>query len=175
MAVALLYAGGALEALLAGSGARLLPIGKSGRWHVAGPLARLRRLFINEQPDLVYAFLPTQTTLAALILPSRLQAKLVFGLRAGGMQLDRYDTLSALTYRSEVWLSRRADLIIANARAVRADAVARGLPEERIAVVPNGIDTDTMCPIPPPDARSATRGGLRTTLSSSAALRGSTR
>jgi glycosyltransferase involved in cell wall biosynthesis len=148
VAVALLYAGGALEALLDGSGARLLPIGKSGRWHVAGPLARLRRLFVDERPDLVYAFLPTQTTLAALMLPARPQAKLVFGLRAGGMQLDRYDALSALTYRSEAWLARRADLVIANARAVRADAVARGLPEDRIAVVPNGIDTDTMRPDP---------------------------
>ena len=56
--------------------------------------------------------------------------------------------MSALTYRSETWLSRRADLIVANARAVRADAVARGLPEDRIAVVPNGIETDTMRPDP---------------------------
>ena len=84
-------AAGAREALLHGSGARLLPIGKSGRWHVAGPLARLRRLFVDERPDLVYAFLPTQTTLAALVLPARLRAKLVFGLRAGATQLDRYD------------------------------------------------------------------------------------
>jgi glycosyltransferase involved in cell wall biosynthesis len=54
--------------------------------------------------------------------------------------------LSALTYRSEAWLSRRADLIIANARAVRADAIVRGLPIDRIAVVPNGIDTEMMRP-----------------------------
>lgn len=144
--VAVLYAGGALEALLGGSGARLLAAGKSSRWHALAPLARLRRIFLNERPDLVYAFLPTQTTLAALLLPRRLKTKLVFGLRAAGMQPEHYDALSALTYRSEVWLSRRADLLIANARAVRADAVARGLPADRIAVVPNGIDTETMRP-----------------------------
>src|SRR3954468_17751249 len=63
---------------------------------------------------------------------------------AGGMQLRHYDALNALTYRSEAWLSRRADLIIANAHAVRADAIARGLPADRIVVVPNGIDTDLM-------------------------------
>jgi glycosyltransferase involved in cell wall biosynthesis len=145
VAIVVLYAGGALETLL-DSGVRLLPIGKHGRWDVAAPLARLRRLFISEHPDLVYAFLPTQTTLGALLLPPRLKTKLVFGLRAGGMQLDRYDALSAFTYRSEVWLARRADLLIANARAVRTDAVARGLPADRIAVVSNGIDTDTMRP-----------------------------
>jgi glycosyltransferase involved in cell wall biosynthesis len=62
------------------------------------------------------------------------------------MQLDHYDALNALTYRSEAWLSGRADLIIANARAVRADAIARGLPADRIAVVANGIDTNLMRP-----------------------------
>jgi glycosyltransferase involved in cell wall biosynthesis len=148
VAVVVLYAGGALEALLAGSGARLLSIGKSSRWHAIAPLARLRRLFLSERPHLVYAFLPAQTTIAALLLllPPRLDSKLVFGLRAGGMQLGHYDALNALTYRSEAWLSRRADLAIANARAVRADAIRRGLPPERIAVVPNGIDTETMRP-----------------------------
>ena len=145
-AVAVLYAGGALEASLAGSGARLISIEKTSRWDVVAPLARLRRLFVSERPDLVYAFLPTQTTLAALLLPARLETKLVLGLRAGGMQLDRYDALNGLSYRTEAWLSRRADLIIANARAVRADAAGRGLPAERIAVVPNGIDTDAMRP-----------------------------
>src|SRR5262249_13130542 len=49
-----------------------------------------------------------------------------------------------LTYRSEVWLSRRADLAIANARTVRADAIRRGLPPDRIAVIMNGIDADAM-------------------------------
>src|SRR5262245_59490353 len=146
VAVAVLYAGGALEALLADSGVRLLPIGKSSRWHALAALSRLRPLFVAQGPDLVYAFLPTQTTLAALLLPPRCKAKLVFGVRAGGMQLAHYDTLSALTYRTEVWLSRRAHLVIANARAVRADAVARGLPRDRIAVVPNGIDTEMMQP-----------------------------
>src|SRR5882757_5482467 len=43
VAVAVLYAGGALEKLLGESGARLLSIGKSRRWDVVGPLAKLRR------------------------------------------------------------------------------------------------------------------------------------
>ena len=135
VAVIVLYADGALEALLGTSGVRVLSIGKSSRWHAFAPLARLRRLFLSERPDLVYAFLPTQTTLAALLLPPRLKTKLVFGLRAGGVQLDQYDALNALTYRSEAWLSRRADLAIANARAVRADAIKRGLPADRKSVV----------------------------------------
>ena len=148
VAVVVLYTGGLLEALLAGSGARLHSIGKSSRWHAIAPLTRLRRLFLSERPHLIYAFLPAQTTIAALLLllPPRLETKLVCGLRAAAMELDHYDALNALTYRSEAWLSRHADLVIANARAVRADAIRRGLPPERIAIVPNGIDTETMRP-----------------------------
>jgi glycosyltransferase involved in cell wall biosynthesis len=142
--VVVLYAGGALEALLAGTGVRLLSLGKSSRWHAIAPLRQLRRLFLSERPHVIYAFLPAQTTLAALL--PRGETKLVFGLRAAGMQPEHYDALSALTYRSEAWLARRADLIIANARAVRANAIARGLPADRIAVVPNGIDTEIMRP-----------------------------
>ena len=144
VAVVVLYAGGALEALREGSGARCLSIGKSSRWDALAPLARLRQGFLSEHPDLVYAFLPTQTTLATLLLPPRLKSKLVFGLRAGGVQLDQYDALNALTYRAEAWLSRRADLAVANARAVRIDAIRRGFAGDRIAVVMNGIDVDAM-------------------------------
>jgi glycosyltransferase involved in cell wall biosynthesis len=144
VAVVLLYAGGALEALLEGSSVRCLSIDKSSRWHALAPLARLRRVFLSERPDLVYAFLPTQTALATLLLPPRLKSKLVFGLRAGGVQLDQYDALNALTYRAEAWLSRRADLAIANAQAVRADAVRRGFAADRVAVVMNGIDVEAM-------------------------------
>jgi Glycosyltransferase Family 4 len=82
VSVAVLYAGGAMERMLEGSGVRLLAIGKSSRWHVAAPLTRLRRLFVDENPDIIYAFLPTQTALAALVLPRGLRTKLVFGLRA---------------------------------------------------------------------------------------------
>jgi glycosyltransferase involved in cell wall biosynthesis len=80
---------------------------------------------------------------------------MVFGLRAGGMQLDKYDALSALSYRAEALLARRADLIVANAQTVRADAARRGIDPARIAVVSNGIDTDAFRP--DPAARAALR------------------
>jgi glycosyltransferase involved in cell wall biosynthesis len=153
VAVVLLYGGGALEALLRGSAVRVLAVGKTGRWDVIGPLLRLRRLFATESADILYAFLPMQTVLAALLCPAA--TKLVFGLRAGGMRLDRYDGLSTWSYRLEALLSRRADLIVANAQAIRADAARRGIDRARIAVVPNGVDTDIFRP--DPAARAALR------------------
>lgn len=146
VAIAVLYPGGTLEALLQDSPVRILSLAKSNRWHIAAPIARLFRLFRTERPDVIYAFLPMQTTLASLLLPPFSSTRLVFGLRSGMMDASRYDRLQALAYKSEVWLSRRADLIVANAEAIRADAVARGLPADRITVVPNGIDTAAMVP-----------------------------
>jgi glycosyltransferase involved in cell wall biosynthesis len=140
-----LYPGGALAGDFAGS-VRLRHLEKRGRWDVVSPLIELRRLLRAEHPDVLYAFLPTQTAIAAALLPRGLRTRLVFGVRAGALKLKHYDTLSRLLYRLEARLSKRADLVIANAQAARVDAVARGFPANRMAVVPNGIDTNRMKP-----------------------------
>jgi glycosyltransferase involved in cell wall biosynthesis len=146
VSVAVFYTGHEIEAARRANAFRVVPLGKAGRWDVAGPLKRLRRLLREERPDVLYAFQPTQAALAALLVPKRRKLRLVFGIRAAAMQADRYDPLSALSYRLEAWLSRRADLIIANARAGRDDAIRRGMPGDRLAVVPNGIDTGAIRP-----------------------------
>jgi glycosyltransferase involved in cell wall biosynthesis len=143
---AVFYTGKEIELTPSQSAMRVVALGKSGRWDVIGPLTRLRRLMLTERPDVIYALLPMQTTLAALLRPRRLGARLVFGIRGSEVEADRYDALIALTYRLEAWLARRADLIIANADAGRADAISRGFPTDRIAVIANGIDTDLMRP-----------------------------
>jgi glycosyltransferase involved in cell wall biosynthesis len=157
--VALLYSGYPTEATLERAGVRIVRLNKRSRWDVAGPVVRLWRLFLAERADAIYSFLPTQTTLAALLLPPWSRTRLVFGVRSAAMELDKYDALSALSYRLETLLSRRADLVITNARAARADAIARGLPADRIAVIANGIDTETMRP--DPAARRALRATWR--------------
>jgi glycosyltransferase involved in cell wall biosynthesis len=140
IAVVMFYGGGPNEKALAGVGVRLIELRKSSRWDVVGPFARLWSIIRAERPNVLYAFLPTQTTLAALLAPFGTKTRLVLGVRSAGMQADHYDVLSALIYRLEVTLSRRADLIIANAEAARIDAIKRGMAGERIVVIPNGID-----------------------------------
>jgi glycosyltransferase involved in cell wall biosynthesis len=143
---AVFYTGKEIELTPSQSAMRVVALGKSGRWDVVGPLTRLRRLMLTERPDVIYAFLPMQTVLAALLRPRRLAARLVFGIRGAAVEADRYHALIALTYRLEALLARRADLIIANADAGRADAISRGFPSDRIAVIANGIDTVLMRP-----------------------------
>jgi glycosyltransferase involved in cell wall biosynthesis len=135
-----LYGGGALEAQLADSQVRLVAIGKKSRWDVFGPLQRLRELFVTEGADVIYAFLPMQNVLAAMLRPKGIP--LVFGARASDMQMAHYDRLSAWSYRAEAMLSGCADLIIANAESFRDAAAARGFRNEEITVIPNAIDTD---------------------------------
>jgi glycosyltransferase involved in cell wall biosynthesis len=72
----------------------------------------------------------------------------VFGLRASGVKTEQYGWLSTLAYRLEASLSGRAALVIANSSAGRDDAVARGIRPEKIAVVPNGVDTQSVRPDP---------------------------
>ena len=141
---AVFYTGKEIELTPSRLAMRVVALGKSGRWDVVGPLTRLRRLMLAERPDVIYAFLPMQTVLTALLRPRRLAARLVFGIRSAGVEPNRYDALIALTYRLEALLARRADLIIANADAGRADAISRGFPSDRITVIANGIDTEVM-------------------------------
>jgi glycosyltransferase involved in cell wall biosynthesis len=148
VAVVVFYTGSEIDVFRQDTSVRVLSLSKSGRWDALAPLLRLRQLIVKERPDVLYAFQPTQSALSALLLPFGQSTKLVFGVRAAGMEVARYDSLSALAYRLEVWLSRRADLIIANGHAVRADTITRGVHARRIAVVPNGIDTQTMRPDP---------------------------
>jgi glycosyltransferase involved in cell wall biosynthesis len=131
---------------LAESGVRVVSLAKRHRWDVFGPLWRLVHALLAERPDVLYAFLPAQTVLSALLLPPWLRTKIVFGVRSADMQLDHYDALSAIVHRLEAWLSLRADLIIANAGAGKLSAIRRGMPPKRVVVIPNGIDTEAMRP-----------------------------
>src|SRR5262245_64007673 len=91
--IAIFYASDETEMARRNSALRVVPLGKAGRWHAIRPLTQLRRLLVREQPDILYAYLPMQTALAALLLPLRQRTRLVFGIRAAGMRGDHYDLL----------------------------------------------------------------------------------
>lgn len=120
---------------------------KRGRWDVIGFLRSLFRVLDEEQPDVLYAFLPVATLLACLPRLRSRKPKLAWGVRASDMDLARYDWLSRLTYWIERRLSRCPNLIIANSAAGRRYAVSRGFPDnDRFIVIPNGIDVEHFQP-----------------------------
>jgi glycosyltransferase involved in cell wall biosynthesis len=120
---------------------------KRGRWDLMGFLRNLFRALEEEQPDVLYAFLPVANLLACLTRLRSRKLKLAWGVRASDMDLARYDWLSWFTYWLERRFSRCPDLIIANSEAGRRYAVSRGFRDnDRFIVIPNGIDVEQFRP-----------------------------
>src|SRR5205807_876066 len=98
--------------------------------------AKLREL----RPDILHSYLVEPNILAASLKPVLPSCRVVWGIRATTLDMAHYDRFLATTTRVEARLSRAADLIIANSEAGARDAVKRGFPQDRVKVIPNGID-----------------------------------
>jgi glycosyltransferase involved in cell wall biosynthesis len=128
-------------------------LGKRGRWDVIGFLRSLFRVLDDEQPDVLYAFMPVANLLACLTRLRLPKLKVTWGVRASNA---RYDWLARVSYWLECRFSRCPDLIIANSAAGRRYAVSCGFPDnDRFIVIRNGIDVEQFRP----DARL--RGAVR--------------
>jgi len=129
---------------------------KRGRWDMIGFLSSLFRALDEEQPDVLYGFLPVANLVACLTRLRSPKPKLAWGVRASDVDLARYDWLSGLTYWLERRLSRCPDLIVSNSKSGRRHAVSHGFPDNnRFIVIPNGIDVEHFRP--DPRLRSALR------------------
>jgi glycosyltransferase involved in cell wall biosynthesis len=141
VAVALFYGGGVYEAELLEAGVRVINLDKNGRWDLLPFLNRVVRLLRKERPAVIHSYLGVPNILATvlkLLLPG---TRIVWGVRASNVDLSRYDWLTRVAYAVECRLARFADLIVANSHAGKRHAAANGFPEDKIVVIPNGIDT----------------------------------
>lgn len=146
VAVMVFYSNGGLEKELHESGIPVFDLRKSGRWDVLPFFVRAAHVVWKLKPNVIYGFLSTPNILTGLLKPISTRARVVWGVRASNVDLDRYDWLSRLSYRIECRLSRFADLIICNSRAGLEFAAAHGFPRGRMTVIPNGIDTERFKP-----------------------------
>jgi glycosyltransferase involved in cell wall biosynthesis len=160
VSVAVFFGGGVYEAELAEAGVRVINLGKQGRWDILAFLSRLVRLLRKERPTVLHSYLGVPNILAAALKPLLPGTRIVWGVRASNVDLSRYDWLSRLVYALERRLARFADLIIANSRAGKRHAVANDFPEDKIVVIPNGIDTDYFRPDPEGRRRVRSAWGL---------------
>lgn len=142
VSVAVFYGGGVYVAELAGAGVRVINLGKQGRWDILPFLNRLVGLLRKERPEVLHSYLSVPNVLVAVLKPLLQGTRIVWGVRASNVDLSRYDWLSSLAYALERRLARFADCIISNSDAGKRYAVANGFPEDKMKVIPNGIDTD---------------------------------
>jgi glycosyltransferase involved in cell wall biosynthesis len=158
--VAVFYGGTILEPELLAAGVRLCHLHKQKRWEVLSFWGRLLQLTRRENPDVLYSYLPEANLPAILLKPFCRSQRIVWGVRASNVDLQLYDWAARLTFRAECLLSRFPDLIIVNSRAGRDYHRQHGVPDAKMTVIPNGIDTDRFRPDKPARARIRREWGI---------------
>jgi glycosyltransferase involved in cell wall biosynthesis len=142
VSVALFYDEGPLRRDLLESGVQLHILEKKGRWDILGFIRRTLRFLKVDNPDVLCTFLPVPNLIAAFCKAVHPRLRVAWGIRASDMDLRRYDRLTRLSYKLEVFGSRIANVIISNSQSGRKAALAKGFPIHKVVVVSNGIDTD---------------------------------
>jgi glycosyltransferase involved in cell wall biosynthesis len=148
LAVATFYPEGALRRELLEAHVPTVALEKRSRWDALGFLFRLVRLVRSIRPAVLHTYLGSANVLGVLlklVLPSM---KIVWGVRASNMDLSRYGRLDRILFWVERRLSPYADVIIANSHAGLSYGTSQGFPQEKIVVIPNGIDTERFSPRP---------------------------
>lgn len=138
------------------------------QWAVVTTLARrIEAVAAIERPDVLHAHSPALNGLAALRAGRRLGLPVVYECRAfwedaavdhgtsreGGL---RY----RLTRAMETRVFRRAQAITCICEGLRAEIASRGVPAQRITVIPNAVDTDSFTVNAPADPALRARLGL---------------
>jgi glycogen(starch) synthase len=109
----------------------------------------------QERPDVIHAHSSYLNGIAASYASKRLGVPFIYELR--GLWADTAvveDGLrqGSLKYRTfwqlELGVVRRANMVVAISQGIRDAIVRRGIDPDRIAIVPNGVDTDVFAPRP---------------------------
>jgi glycosyltransferase involved in cell wall biosynthesis len=154
------YAHGPLEPELLQRGVRVVVLRKSGRWDVVGPVHGLLRTVREARPDVIHGYMPTSNLLSLLARRAYPAARVVWGVRASGLDWAQYDGLARRSFAVSARLARCADLIIANSHEGARWHVEAGYPAERVVVIPNGIDAARYVPDEAARARQRAAWGV---------------
>ena len=155
VAVATFYPEGPLRRELESTGVSVESLEKRARWDALGFFWRLVRLVRQIQPTILHGYLATANILTVLLKPFFPSAKIVWGLRASNMELERYGYVDQIQSWVECKLSNFADLIVVNSHAGFDFAARKGFSQDKMVVIPNGIDVDRFHP------DSVSRNGMR--------------
>lgn len=140
------FYGGQFEAALQAAGVRTVCVGKKGRWDLAGFFVRLVKAARAVRPEVLHGYLAEANLMALFLKPFCGLPKVVWGVRDSQTDAHLWGVLGKLSFRLNCLLARFADLILCNSKAGHEYYVAQGYPRGRMAVVPNGIDTERFQP-----------------------------
>lgn len=135
------YSGGSLRAELDAAGVPNSHLGKAGRWDVLPFLWRFARHLRGLRPTVLYSFLPVANLLALLTRLFLPGTRVVWGMRASGIDFRCYDRFARLVERVERRLAHFSASVVFNSRAGLVHASQSGMFVGHAEVIGNGIDT----------------------------------
>jgi PEP-CTERM/exosortase A-associated glycosyltransferase len=135
---------------------------------IVGDLGRRLDQVIGEvRPDILHAHSPVLNALPAIRAGRRHGIPVVYEVRAfweDGAASHGSHAEGGLRYRAtrlvETHALRRADAVTTICEGLRAEIVARGIPAEKVAVIPNAVDRNAFRGPGTPDPALAARLGL---------------
>lgn len=130
--------------------------------------ARLQEVAELVRPHVLHAHSPVLNALPALRVGRRLGIPVVYEVRAfwEDAAVDHGSTTEGsiryrLTRNFETWALKRANHVFTICEGLRGDIAARGIPADKITVIPNAVDIDSFEPGGIPDEALKTRLGLQ--------------
>ncbi len=150
------------------------PAGASAGWPLVGEWRlmqateqRLSEVAKQLQPDIIHAHSPVLNALPALRVGRALGIPVVYEIRAfwEDAAVDHGSTREgSLRYRATRALEsraiRQAAHVFTICEGLRADIAARGVPADKVTVIPNAVDVETFALAEPPDPALQARWGL---------------
>jgi PEP-CTERM/exosortase A-associated glycosyltransferase len=116
---------------------------------IDGLSRRLAEIIPQVKPDVLHAHSPSLNAIAALRAGKKFGIPVVYEVRAFWEDAAVDHGTSAengLRYRAtralETWALKRADAVTTICEGLRRDIVARGIPAEKVTVIPNAVDID---------------------------------
>lgn len=98
------------------------------------------------RPDVIHPYLPESNGRVVATKMLSKPSKIVLGIRASDVDQRLFSRSSRLLFPLVAFVSRWADLCIANSAAGAEFHVAQGYRSDRMRVVPNGVDTSIFRP-----------------------------
>lgn len=116
---------------------------------IDGLTKRLAEIIPQVKPDVLHAHSPSLNAVAALRAGKRFGIPVVYEVRAfwEDAAVDHgTSSENGLRYRAtralETWALKRADAVTTICEGLRKDIVARGIPADKVTVIPNAVDID---------------------------------
>ena len=139
-----------------------------GQWQVVSSLERrLEEILPQTLPDLLHAHSPALNGMAAARVASRHRLPMVYECRAfwEDAAVDHGTSREGgARYRLTRWLEtkvfRRADAVTTICEGLRRDILGRGIPGDRVTVIPNAVEADRFTFRQPADAQLRSELGL---------------